>query len=266
MAEGCRRSSIPLHKVVRRTVGVSILCVSLVPAVSAQLEGLKALSHPRFSIEQHTESVPGGPPKITRVLVINPTDVVYNVDVFSDSLIFRAQGAVLAHGRFEVYLPLGSYKAVVSGPPGAVGKPNWGFQDVTISGPDRYDLTIHPLDTESIGAEPTSGGDTIDAAIDSIARGPHQDLPQQSAQRLAPGERTGWSVENGTGYDVQLYVSGPEKQQFAIPNGGSITINLIPGTYRIAATVSDVAVKPFYAVRQLEGQTRWASHFYIARQ
>jgi len=63
-----------------------------------------------------------------------------------------------------------------------------------------------------------------------------------------------------------LYLSGPTEGDYVIANGDSVNIDLPPGSYRIAAEVSNKGVTPFYAVRQLNADTRWNSHFYIAHQ
>jgi hypothetical protein len=58
----------------------------------------------------------------------------------------------------------------------------------------------------------------------------------------------------------------PLLRDYVIPNGNSFAIDLPPGSYRIAASVSGKNVIPFFAVRQLNTNARWTSHFYIARQ
>ena len=107
---------------------------------------------------------------------------------------------------------------------------------------------------------------SIQAHIDQIAAGAHQELPQPVQTSITAGQSPGWSIENATGYQLHLYLSGPAERDFVIQNGGSINIDLPPGSYRIAAEVSNKAVKPFYAVRQLDVNARWSSHFHIARE
>jgi hypothetical protein len=116
----------------------------------------------------------------------------------------------------------------------------------------------------SADSQQTAGEGTISAQIDRIASGAHQELPAPILNSLAPGQSPGWSIENGTDYDLHLYLSGPVERSYAIAGRGSIEVDLPPGNYRIAADVSH-GVLPFYAVRQL-GSTRWKSHFYIAGQ
>ena len=112
----------------------------------------------------------------------------------------------------------------------------------------------------------STDADNVRSAIDRIANGAHQDPPVPTQTSTARGQNPGWSIENVTGYQLHLYLSGPTERDYVIENGKSINIDLAPGSYRIAADVSSKSVIPFYAVRQLNADTRWKSHFYVARQ
>jgi hypothetical protein len=107
---------------------------------------------------------------------------------------------------------------------------------------------------------------SIGQQIDHIAHGQHQELPQPTTTSTTQGQNSGWTVENATGYLMNLYLSGPTEMHYKISNGGSINIDLPPGMYRIAVDVSDTSVKPFYGVKQLDVNARWIYHFYIAPQ
>lgn len=109
----------------------------------------------------------------------------------------------------------------------------------------------------------SQGDDIIQSAIDRIAHKAHQELQETST---SSGQNTGWSIENATGYDLHLYLSGPIKYDYVVPSGKAASIDLPPGTYRIAVEMSAGTALPFYAVRQLSAGTRWKSHFYIAHQ
>jgi hypothetical protein len=106
----------------------------------------------------------------------------------------------------------------------------------------------------------------IQSAIDAIAQGAHQDLPQPEQTQVGPGQSAGWSIKNATAHQIHLYLSGPIQRDYVIPPGNSIAIDLPPGNYRIAADVPDQSVIPFYAVRQLNANIRWSTQFYIQRQ
>lgn len=109
-----------------------------------------------------------------------------------------------------------------------------------------------------------STASSIESAINKITQGAHQELPPPVQTQVSPGQNPGWSIENATAYQLHLYLSGPVERDYVIPQGSSIAIDLPPGSYRVAAEVSDKSVIPFYAVRQLNANARWSSHFYIA--
>jgi hypothetical protein len=111
---------------------------------------------------------------------------------------------------------------------------------------------------------PDNGQAGIQQQIDRIAKGAHQEFPAPTESSLEPGQAAGWSIKNATEYDLHLYLSGPTARSYVITSGGSITVDLPSGSYRIAADVGH-GVLPFYAVRRL-GDARWSSHFYIAKQ
>ena len=113
-------------------------------------------------------------------------------------------------------------------------------------------------------ASPANDQSLISAQIEQIANGAHQQLPPPTQTPLAPGQTSGWSIKNATGYELHLYLSGPVERSYVIVDGGNIAVDLPAGSYRIAADVGH-GVLPFYAVRQL-GDARWSSHFYIAQQ
>jgi len=96
-----------------------------------------------------------------------------------------------------------------------------------------------------------------------VAIGSHQSLPAPEQLSIARGENPGWTIENATGYQVDLYLRGPVERHYQIRKGDSINVDLPPGGYRIAAKLSNESVLPFYAVRELGGGTRWKSHLYI---
>jgi hypothetical protein len=135
-------------------------------------------------------------------------------------------------------------------------------------------IDIYPSETTSSGAQiaptkpamPSANVDSVDAAINRIAGGTHQELPAPMQSPVTTGQNPGWAIENGTGYALHLYLSGPVVRDYVIPTGQSISIDLPPGNYRIAADVPDPSVLPFYALRVLPSGIRWTSHFYIGHR
>jgi hypothetical protein len=197
---------------------------------------------------------------------------------FAAQIAANSDGPPYGHGMVSsvatMRLPPGEYAVNVEGDgylPGSAhiqGVSGHGYSVwVSCSETDKLLQATGPTpaaaaENPSTEATPSS----IRAQVDRIANGTHQELPAPTETSVAAGQNPGWSIENATGYQLHLYVSGPVERDYAIPNGNSFTIDLPPGNYRIAATVSASNVIPFYAVRQLNLNARWTSHFYIAHK
>jgi hypothetical protein len=176
--------------------------------------------------------------------------------------------------ELSVHVPQGEYEVGIASLDKAFLGNNatqaWSGPKIKIEGKSgiSYWVSIKQKD-KSAGVQPSTSlpqTSAIQQEIDRVAQGTHQDLPPPVQTSLSPGQNPGWTIENATGYQLNLYLSGPAERHYAIANGESINIDLPPGSYRIAADVSSGGVTPFYAVRQLNADTRWKSHFYIARQ
>jgi hypothetical protein len=170
-------------------------------------------------------------------------------------------------GMMTIVLPVARYVVMTSG----VGLDALGGYDVLGDKGTGYCIDIGSSSPECTSdlaipkdEKPVTEGsaDTIRTQIDRIAQGSHQELPAPKQSSLAPGQTPGWSIQNATGYELHLYLSGPVEHSYVIANGSSVAVDLPAGSYRIAADVGH-GVLPFYAVRQL-GDARWSSHFYIA--
>lgn len=107
---------------------------------------------------------------------------------------------------------------------------------------------------------------TIQAQIKRIAQGEHQQLPEPTQSYVLPGQKPGWTIENATGFQLHLYLTGPAARDYIIPSGKSIDIDLPPGSYRIAVDLSSKSVLPYYSERQLNDDMRWKLRFYIASE
>jgi hypothetical protein len=104
---------------------------------------------------------------------------------------------------------------------------------------------------------------SVRSTIDRIGRGPHQELPATRSLGAPEGQGAGWDITNNTRYKLHVYVSGPVDREVTIPAGESETLDMPPGSYRIAASVDDSSVAPFYGNRTLPERVRWRSSFLI---
>jgi len=213
----------------------------------------------------------GNFPKGSIFTIVNtlPQPIVAYIQASNGIQVFQAQ--IAPHGPVSTptmtvvnaYPPL----ARLCLPPGEyrIGVYDGGSEHIQAQSRRRYRVEVFSHEVSATAVQPTPLiPDSIRSQIDRIANGAHQELPAPTQSSLASGQSAGWSVENATGYELHLYLSGPVERSYVIASGGPIAVDLPPGSYRIAADVSH-GVLPFYAVRQL-GDARWSSHFYLARQ
>ena len=56
---------------------------------------------------------------------------------------------------------------------------------------------------------------------------------------------TSMTIENGTGYLLHLYLSGPVSRELTLARGFE-DLRVAPGDYEVAAKVANASVHPFY--------------------
>lgn len=102
----------------------------------------------------------------------------------------------------------------------------------------------------SSAAHPSDGADAEATlrAIDRILTGPHETMPPAESRRSFDGG-TSIHIDNGTSYEVHVYLAGPINRNVRVaPRGGS-TISVTPGRYLVAADVRDSGILPCYGVQ-----------------
>lgn len=117
-----------------------------------------------------------------------------------------------------------------------------------------------PIVMQQATASPTSD-DSVTSAIDRVRSAPHSILPD--AQKLPAGTGNGVQVENATKYSIRIYFRGPEKHAENVPPGGSVTINLPPGEYEVAAEVPNSSVQPYYGKQEYSTGSGYRERFTI---
>jgi hypothetical protein len=168
-------------------------------------------------------------------------------------------GPITSVSAAKIRVPVGAYEVTVESAVGSMVSTEIKGQSSRV-----YVVTIDYSGPSASSGSPGSHSSSIRSNIDQIAGGVHQALPPPTQSPLSLGQHPGWDIENATGYQLHLYLSGAAEREYVIPNGNSISIDLPPGAYRIAARVSSGGVKPFYATWQLGANARWSYQFYIA--
>jgi hypothetical protein len=123
--------------------------------------------------------------------------------------------------------------------------------------PPSPSQSLFPTTTEVSGTE---------QEIAKIRNGPHEAMPAAQSSQASLGGQTGMTIENGTGYTLYFYLSGPSSQSLQIPPNSSQTLNVPPGQYEVAAKVSDPSVIPYYGNDNYAPNSQYSHHFYVSTQ
>jgi len=101
-------------------------------------------------------------------------------------------------------------------------------------------------------------------AIASIRGRQHSAMPL--AQALAgKSEGCELSLENGTQYDIAVYLGGPAAKAVSVPAGASLSFVLQPGQYEIAAEIPNASFQPFYGEQAFQPNTKYRVRFGVQR-
>jgi hypothetical protein len=106
----------------------------------------------------------------------------------------------------------------------------------------------------------------INSEVDSIqASGQYSPLP--APQAIAPAVSLGSTVsrkfENATGYTVTVDLAGPETKEVVLAPGGTQALNLMPGTYKVAAKAQAPNVLPFFGIQNYAAGYEYTSQLVI---
>ena len=131
-----------------------------------------------------------------------------------------------------------------------------------------------PAPAETIASSPRVGAAATDSGvetdirreIDSIARsGQYSPLPEPQLGLAKNRDATSATriIRNDTAYALHVLMSGPVDRKIDLAPGGSASIALPAGSYRVAARADSGSVRPFYGVQVLEVGIEYTSQFYI---
>jgi hypothetical protein len=108
----------------------------------------------------------------------------------------------------------------------------------------------------------------IQSEIDAIARSNNYSPFPSATETRKAGQGANDSperiVENGTPYTLHVLMSGPTDRRIDLAPGGSTSITIPPGAYKVAARVDSSHVMPFYGEQTLNSGVVYTSRFYIS--
>ena len=105
--------------------------------------------------------------------------------------------------------------------------------------------------TLSKAAGATASGLTIREEIERIGSGEHVPLPPIQATGASASSASGsamavFEVKNDTAYTLTVLFSGPTERRVEVAPGGAISVELLPGSYKLAGRVNSPNVLPSY--------------------
>lgn len=102
----------------------------------------------------------------------------------------------------------------------------------------------------------------INLKVDQMFDGKHGTLPNMTQTGYGGGYSSYITVTNSTEYTLTLLYSGPDTKRLVIPAGGTSSIRLSNGHYRIAAYSSGTGVGSFTGTETLDGG-EYCAEYYI---
>ncbi len=104
----------------------------------------------------------------------------------------------------------------------------------------------------------------VDINVDEAFKSDHGSLPKLDRVLADDDSKTSTIIiENHTGYPLTLMYSGQESKTIVINPGGTGTVTLENGSYKIAASVPVAGIRPFAGNEELLGG-RYETGFVIA--
>jgi len=107
------------------------------------------------------------------------------------------------------------------------------------------------IDSGSSRTSPQPLGGSISDEIERIRSGEHASFPPIQpiggpSSSASPSGIGAFAVKNDTAYTLTVLFSGPTERRVDIAPGASVSIELLPGSYKVAARVNAPDVSPSY--------------------
>lgn len=124
-------------------------------------------------------------------------------------------------------------------------------------------LTLLAFGMVVIGGARISQAEGPADAIARIRGGPHVQMPPPQTAHASGGSGQGMTIENGTGYILRVHFNGPVIRSVDVPDGASVGVELVVGSYEVAAEVPGAPVTPFYGNQRYEPSTHYWLKFFV---
>ena len=106
----------------------------------------------------------------------------------------------------------------------------------------------------------------VEWLVDNVYSGSYGSLPSMEKVGFSQSSRSTIKVSNGTGYKLTVLYSGKDSKGLVIQPGGSASLNLPNGSYRVAASVTASNVRSFAGSEHLTGGNYEVSYYIETRR
>lgn len=105
----------------------------------------------------------------------------------------------------------------------------------------------------------------VDEAIGRIRAGRYAPMPAAQASARSGLGSPRLTIENGTQYELRVYLSGPAARSVSIQAGASAVLDLAAGSFKLAAEIPNSSILPFYGEQTFNNGTAYVERFYVQR-
>jgi len=117
---------------------------------------------------------------------------------------------------------------------------------------------------QSVQSKLNSGSNPISAEIEAVVHsGRFTPLPPLQQRVPVSGTEAVRVVENRTPYPLRVVFSGPADREINVSPGGSESVTLPAGRYKVLGRVASTNVLPFYGEQTYDAATQYTSQFYV---
>lgn len=116
------------------------------------------------------------------------------------------------------------------------------------------------------GTPRPSRAESPSEAISRIRNGTHTQMPPPQTAYASGPMGKGMTIENGTGYLVKVHFDGPVSRTVDVPTGQSVGVDLVVGSYHVAAEVPGSRIVPFYGEQIYQPHTHYWLKFFVQRK
>ena len=131
----------------------------------------------------------------------------------------------------------------------------------------RLTTALAASDSSQHGASTDLSADTrsVDDEIRRISSGQYAPMPPAQASVGTGSGSPRLTIENGTQYEIHVYLSGRETRSVSVQPGATSVLDLPAGAFRLAAEIPNSSIMPFYGEQTFSSGVTYVEKFYIQR-